>query len=169
LGILFRILAKYNLIFAYKYLINELMVAGFGINTNIFETNLLNLAVVVSFVVSAGGNFLSSTLEQRRSNIESVLTNADKKFLEAKQILETANLRLAESKETIAEIEAKSLESAEALKAQIEAGLQKEKDYLTAAQATTFQLEKERSINSLTYQISTLAIEEAKKTIDSGT
>ena len=102
------------------------MVAGFGINTNIFETNLLNLAVVVSFVVSAGGNFLSSTLEQRRSNIEDVLTNADKKFLEAKQVLENANLRLAESKETIAEIEAKSLESAEVLKKQIEAGLQKE-------------------------------------------
>lgn len=33
---------------------------GFGINTNIFETNIINLAVVVGVVVSFVGNNLTA-------------------------------------------------------------------------------------------------------------
>jgi hypothetical protein len=36
--------------------------SGFGINTNIFETNLINLAAVVGIVVSFVGNNLNALL-----------------------------------------------------------------------------------------------------------
>ena len=35
---------------------------GFGINTNIFETNILNLAVVIAIVISFVGNNLTAIL-----------------------------------------------------------------------------------------------------------
>ena len=37
---------------------------GFGINTNLLETNVINLAVVVGVVVYFGGDVLSSILKK---------------------------------------------------------------------------------------------------------
>ena len=52
---------------------------GFGFNTNLFETNVLNLAVVVGIVVTVVGDAVQSLLDQRRQNILSTLAEADKK------------------------------------------------------------------------------------------
>ena len=42
---------------------------GFGFNTNVFETNIINLAAVVGIVVSFVGKNLSSLLEDRKNTI----------------------------------------------------------------------------------------------------
>jgi len=39
---------------------------GFGINTNILETNIINLAVVIAIVISFVGDALRELLETRR-------------------------------------------------------------------------------------------------------
>jgi hypothetical protein len=39
---------------------------GFGFNTDIFETNVLNLAVVVAIVVTVVGDAVATLLDQRR-------------------------------------------------------------------------------------------------------
>ena len=42
---------------------------GFGFNTNIFETNIINLAAVVGIVVSFVGSNLTALLEDRKATI----------------------------------------------------------------------------------------------------
>ena len=39
---------------------------GFGLNTNLFETNLLNLSVVIAVVVTVVGDAFSEILAQRQ-------------------------------------------------------------------------------------------------------
>ena len=63
---------------------------GFGFNTDLFETNVLNLAVVVGIVVTVVGDAVQSLLDQRRQNILSTLAEADKKAREAQKRLEEA-------------------------------------------------------------------------------
>ena len=63
---------------------------GFGLNTNLFETNVLNLAVVVGVVVTVVGDALSTLLKQRRETILSTLQEADNKAIESKNRLDEA-------------------------------------------------------------------------------
>lgn len=73
---------------------------GFGINTNIFETNIINLAAVVGIVVSFVGNNLSALLDDRKKTILSNLEEANQRALEAQEKLNKAkaNLELAKKK-----------------------------------------------------------------------
>jgi len=71
-----------------------------GLNTNIFETNILNLSVVVTVVVMVVGENVSSAMQQRRQKICLMLQRIDKeiavsraKLLHAEQIVEQARLR----------------------------------------------------------------------------
>jgi F-type H+-transporting ATPase subunit b len=63
---------------------------GFGLNTILFETNILNLIVVVRIVVTVVGDALRNLLDQRRKVILSTLQEADKKAREAQNRLEEA-------------------------------------------------------------------------------
>lgn len=71
-------------------LINHLIMGhGFGINTNILDTNVINLAVVVAIVVSVLGDALRDLLNNRRKTIQANLAAADDK---AKAILDRMKL-----------------------------------------------------------------------------
>ena len=70
---------------------------GFGINTNILETNVINLAVVIGVVVTFVGDALKSLLENRRQAILNNLKEADQKALEAQERLEQAKNALNEA------------------------------------------------------------------------
>jgi F-type H+-transporting ATPase subunit b len=63
---------------------------GFGFNTNLLETNVLNLRVVVRIVVKVVGESLRELLDQRRQTILSTLQEADKKKYILQQQLDTA-------------------------------------------------------------------------------
>jgi len=77
---------------------------GFGINTNIFETNIINLAAVVGIVVSFVGNNLSALLEDRKKTILSNLEEAKKRALEAQEKLSNAKAQLELAKKKAQEI-----------------------------------------------------------------
>jgi F-type H+-transporting ATPase subunit b len=77
---------------------------GFGINTNIFETNIINLAAVVGIVVSFVGNNLTALLEDRKKTILSNLEEANKRALEAQEKLATAKAQLESAKKKAQEI-----------------------------------------------------------------
>ena len=77
---------------------------GFGINTNIFETNIINLAAVVGIVISFVGNNLSAILEDRKKTILSNLEEANKRALEAQEKLTNAKKSLELAKKKAQEI-----------------------------------------------------------------
>lgn len=67
---------------------------GFGINTNIFETNIINLTAVVAIVISFVGKNLSSLLEDRRTTILNNLKEASQRAAEAQEKLNQAKNQL---------------------------------------------------------------------------
>ena len=54
----------------------------FGINTNILETNIINLTVVIGVLIYVGGDVLNSLLKTRKENILKSLTDAEQKYQE---------------------------------------------------------------------------------------
>jgi F-type H+-transporting ATPase subunit b len=77
---------------------------GFGINTNIFETNIINLAVVLGVVISFVGNNLTALLEDRKKTILSNLEEANKRAIEAQEKLANAKAQLELAKKKAQEI-----------------------------------------------------------------
>jgi len=77
---------------------------GFGINTNIFETNIINLAAVIGIVVSVVGSNFSALLEERKNTIVNNLQEANQRALEAEQKLAEARTLLESAKKKAQEI-----------------------------------------------------------------
>jgi F-type H+-transporting ATPase subunit b len=73
---------------------------GLELNTDIFETNIVNLSVVIAVVVTVVGERIGSVLDQRKEKIKTILQTIDKEvdaakenWLKAKKALELAHLR----------------------------------------------------------------------------
>lgn len=77
---------------------------GFGINTNIFETNIINLAAVVAIVISFVGKNLSALLEDRKKTILNNLQEASQRAAEAQERLNVAKNQLELAKKKATEI-----------------------------------------------------------------
>jgi F-type H+-transporting ATPase subunit b len=71
---------------------------GFGINTDIFETNILNLAVVVGVVVTFVGGNLTAILDERKNTIVNNLQEATQRALDAEEKLNQARTQLEAAK-----------------------------------------------------------------------
>jgi F-type H+-transporting ATPase subunit b len=69
--------------------------SDFGINTNIFETNVLNLAVVLLLVFSLGKDSFTVALDARLEKIINSLRSADDRFKQAQLELDSAKSELA--------------------------------------------------------------------------
>jgi F-type H+-transporting ATPase subunit b len=77
---------------------------GFGINTNIFETNIINLAAVVTVVVSFVGKNLTTLLDDRKKTILNNLQEANQRAKEAQEKLNTAKAQLELAKKKASSI-----------------------------------------------------------------
>lgn len=77
---------------------------GFGINTNILETNIINLAAVIGIVVSFVGNNLTAILDDRKKTILNNLQEATQRALEAEEKLNQARTQLESAKKKAEEI-----------------------------------------------------------------
>jgi len=65
----------------------------FGFNTNILETNVLNLAVVLAVVVTYVGDALRGLLANRKQNILNNFREADQRASEAQDRLNRARVQ----------------------------------------------------------------------------
>jgi F-type H+-transporting ATPase subunit b len=90
--------------FHFLFLGNLPLAEGFGINTNIFETNIINLAAVVAIVVSFVGKNLSALLEDRKKTIVNNLQEASLRAAEAQERLNVAKNQLEIAKKKATEI-----------------------------------------------------------------
>jgi F-type H+-transporting ATPase subunit b len=77
---------------------------GFGINTDIFETNIINLAAVIGIAVSFVGSNLTAVLDDRKKTILNNLQEATQRALEAEEKLNQARTQLELAKKKAQEI-----------------------------------------------------------------
>jgi F-type H+-transporting ATPase subunit b len=135
---------------------------GFGLNTNLLETNVLNLAVVIGVVVKVVGDSLRSLLDQRRRTILSTLQEADLKAREANQRLEAAQRTLEEARSRVQEIRIQTIQAIEREKSVAQKQLERDLRRLRERRDQAIQLERQRRTQFISYQVSSLALNSAE-------
>ena len=77
---------------------------GIGINTDIFEANLINIIILLVLLVYVLGNFLKENLSTRQEQIISSIQDGEKRLNEANERLAEAKSQWAQAQIIIEEI-----------------------------------------------------------------
>lgn len=108
---------------------------GFGLNFDILETNLVNLAIVLGVLFFFGKGFLGNLLGNRQAEIEKAIAKAEASKEKAAAALAEQETKLAAAKEEAKQIVARARESATRVK----------EDILTKSQADVERLKSDAS------------------------
>jgi F-type H+-transporting ATPase subunit b len=86
------------------FLNTSTLVNSIGINTDILETNLINITILVVVLVQLVGGALTTSLADRKQGIIDKVNDAEERLSEAKERLSEANIQLAQTKVAIEKI-----------------------------------------------------------------
>lgn len=134
---------------------------GFGINTNLLETNVLNLAVVIGVLVYFGGDVLSSLLTNRKELILKSLNDAEERYKEATEKLAKAKEQLETAKVKAEEIRAQGLVTANQGTANLLERADEDIKRLEEAKQVSLRFEEEKAVQEVCEKVRQLAIEQA--------
>ncbi len=134
---------------------------GFGLNLNLFETNVLNLAVVIFGLYKFLPNFLGGILERRRSGILADLKDAEDRLNEATNSLAKAREELASAEQKASKIRSDCKVRAEAIRLESEKRTVEEMARVKQGAASDLNAEAARVSNELRKEAAKLAIEKA--------
>ncbi|HEY9618992.1 MAG TPA: F0F1 ATP synthase subunit B [Crinalium sp.] len=141
---------------------------GFGLNFNILETNLINLAIVIGVVVYFGSGFLGKALSERQSEIETAIQEAEQRKKNAAAALADQQQKLAQAQSEAARIRAAAEESAKAARDAILTQTEQDIERLKAAAAQDLNSQQERVINELRQRVVSLALQNVEGRLQSG-
>lgn len=134
---------------------------GFGINTNIFETNILNLAVVIAIVISFVGDALRELLETRRQKIMDNISLADARVQEMEQRISNAKMQLEKAKKRASQIREQGSLTAEQEKNLCIEQAQMEATRLKQLKDDNIRLQQQKAIQNISQLIVTLSVKQA--------
>jgi F-type H+-transporting ATPase subunit b len=134
---------------------------GFGLNLNLFETNIINLAVVIFGLYKFLPGFIGKILEKRRSTILSDLNDAEERLTQAKNSLSKAKEELASAKQKAEKIRNDCKARAEAIRLESEKRTVEEMARIKQGAASDLNAEAARVTSQLRKEAAELAIEKA--------
>ena len=137
---------------------------GFGLNFNLFETNILNWAVVVFGLYKFLPGFLGKMLQKRREGILLELKDAEERLIKATQALDKAKKDLSSAEEKASQIKADSLKRSESIRMESEKKAIEEMARIKQSAISDESSEASRAISQLRKEAVELAI---KKALDS--
>jgi F-type H+-transporting ATPase subunit b len=134
---------------------------GFGLNLNVFETNIVNLAIVIFGLYKFLPNFLGGILERRRAIILADLKDAEERLATATTSLAQAQKDLAEAQQKAEQIRADGKSRAEAIRLESEKRTVEEMARVKQGAAADLSAEASRVSDLLRREAARLAIEKA--------
>ncbi|AFY70564.1 ATP synthase subunit b [Thalassoporum mexicanum PCC 7367] len=141
---------------------------GFGINTNIFETNIINIVIILAFLIYAGRGFIGNILSSRLQTIESAINDAEKRKKESIEKLSDQQEKLAQAQAERDRILAQAQSDAKAAREAILKDIDAEIAKLQAAGEQEIGSEQERIISQLRQQVVDKAIADASAYFERG-
>jgi F-type H+-transporting ATPase subunit b len=135
------------------------------LNTNLFETNVLNLAVVIGVVITFVGDAIRVLLDQRRKTILSALQEVDEKAKDAEQRLIEARRKLEVATRRIIETRKQAAQACKTETDMRERRLKEDLRRLRVTTARSLDLQRKRIIQDITTQVGKLAIIAAENTL----
>jgi F-type H+-transporting ATPase subunit b len=141
---------------------------GFGLNTDILETNLINLVILIGVLFYFGRKVLNNILSDRRANIETALQEAEQRLKAAQTALSQAQEKLTKAQAEAQRIRQAAEENAEVTKqALIDKALQ-DVERLKQAAAADLNTERERALTELRQRVAALALQQVESQLRSG-
>nr|AYD72403.1 ATP synthase CF0 B subunit [Acetabularia peniculus] len=140
-----------------------LMEETFHFNTNILETNILNLSVVVGVVVSFGGDALRSLLDNRKQIILNNLQEAEQRANEAQEKLNKARNQLEISRQKALEIHQQGEITVKQEMNQCIQQTQDDINRLEEMKIETLFLYKQKTISQFSYQVILMALQQVRE------
>ncbi len=140
---------------------NIIATQGFGLNFNLFETNIINWAVVIFGLYKFLPNFLGGMLERRRNSILADLDDAEKRLHEATSSLNQAKQDLATAEEKAQKIISDGKSRAEAIRLESEKRTVEEMARIKQGAASDLNSEASRVSAQLRREAAKLAIQKA--------
>ncbi len=145
----------------------SLMFAGhFGFNTNILETNVLNLAVVLAIVITYVGDALRGLLANRKQTILNNFREADQRASEAQERLNQARLQLEKAKTKADEISQQAVFTVDQEKKLILSQTQEDIKRLSTIQQETLKFEQQKAQNELAQKLVRLALHQVREKLN---
>jgi len=138
---------------------------GFGLNLNPFETNIINLAIVIFGLWKFLPGFLGSILERRRSAILSDLQDAEQRLVSATSALAQAQQDLAAAQQKADQIRADGQARAQALREESEKRTIEEMARLKQGAMADLSAEAARVTDQLRREAANRAIAKALATL----
>jgi F-type H+-transporting ATPase subunit b len=140
--------------------------SGFGLNLDIFETNLINLTLLVGILIYFGKPVLSKILTERRSKIAEQIQAVEQKKKQAEVTLANEQKKLEEAKVTAAKIRSEATTNAQKARETILAQGEKEVQRLKEIAGKDLSSEQEKAIAQLRERVVALALENARSQME---
>jgi F-type H+-transporting ATPase subunit b len=140
---------------------------GFGLNLNLFETNIVNLAIVIFGLYKFLPNFLGGILERRRAIILADLKDAEERLAAAGASLSQAQQDLAAAQQKAEQIRADGKARAEAIRLESEKRTVEEMARVKQGATADLNAEASRVTDQLRREAARLAIEKALASLPS--
>ena len=141
---------------------------GFGFNTNILETNVINLAVVIGVVVTFVGDAVRELLNNRKETILNNLREADNRALEAQEKVTQAKAQLALAQKKAVEIREQGIVAAEQEQKLCIKQAEEDAARLKQVKQDTIRLQQQKAIHQISQQIVSLALENVRTKLKTG-
>lgn len=139
---------------------------GFGFNTNILETNIINLSVVIALVISFVGDALRSLLENRKQTILKNLLEADQRANEAQEKLNKAQIQLEFAQKKASEIREQGILTAEQEKKQSIRQFEQDSIRLEELKQETLRFQQQKAISQISQKVVILALNQVREKLN---
>lgn len=137
----------------------------FSFNTNIIETNVLNLAVVLAVVVIYVGDALKGLLANRKETIVTNFQEADRRALQAKERVNQAQIQFEEAKQKASKIRNQASITIENEKEKFNREITEDLNRLKVFQQESYKLEQQKVQNQIAEKLIELSLNQVKKKI----
>lgn len=141
---------------------------GIGLNFDILETNLINLAIIIGVLFIFGRKIVGKTLSDRRERIETAITGAEKRQREAAIALSDQQQKLAQAQAEAERIRKAAEGSAQVARENILATAAQDIERLKETATQDLNSERERAIAQLRQQVVAMALQKVESHLQSG-
>lgn len=132
---------------------------GFGLNFDILETNLLNLAILIGVLVYFGRQFFGQILSERRARIAEEIAEAEQRQKEAAEALADGQQKLAKAQAEAERIRAAAEQSAQKARAAVLEKAARDIEQMKKSAVDDLNTERERAIAELRQRVAALAMQ----------
>ncbi len=137
--------------------------SGFGLNSDILDTNLINLVIIIGVLFYFGKKSLGKTLSDRQAQIQAAIKEAEQRKEQAASALAEQQQKLAQAQSEATRIRAEAEERADAVRATIMAQSEEDIQRMKAAAAQDLTTQQDRVLNELRQRVAALATQKAEE------